>query len=77
MALEALANQRRVQIGVGRRLGAKGRAQVLGILLPGVDLGRDLGVRGEPDVQLASIRLRKLVIDVSVQVALAGGRLII
>ncbi|WP_423144595.1 hypothetical protein [Pseudomonas chlororaphis] len=79
LALEALADQRRVEVGVDRLLqgATEGRTQLLGVLLPGLDPGGELRVAAQVAFQQAPVALAELMVDVGVQVAFAGGRLII
>ena len=76
LVLEALANLRRVQVRVGRLLqgAAECGAQQLCVLLPGVDLGGNVGVGRQIGFEHTAIALQELVIDVGMQIAFAGGQ---
>lgn len=79
MTLETLANLRRIQLRIRRLLQrtAQRSAQLLGILLPGANLCGGVRMIGQPGVEDAPIGLAELMVDVRVQVAFAGGMLII
>ena len=75
LAFEAPTNQRRVEVRVGRLLqrAAEGRAQLLGVLLPGADLCRHFHVTGQKSLHQASVVIIELVVHIRVQVTLARG----
>ncbi len=76
LSFEALANQRRVEVRVGRLLqgAAQCRAQLLGVLLPGTHLGSHLSVAGQKSLHQTSVGIAELLVDVGVQVTLAWGQ---
>ena len=48
--------------------------QQLRVVLPGVDLGRDVGVGRQIGFKRTAITFQQLVVDVGMQIAFAGGQ---
>jgi hypothetical protein len=78
LAFEALTNHRRIEVRVGRLLqrAAQRCAQLLGVFCQARTCSA-VGALPEISLHQASVVIAELVVDVSVQIALAGGMLII